>query len=240
MVLGIENLSHDFEILVDNIVKMLDKSADLNTFKLICNNVISSEKSLLFSKKDIEKIHESDSISGVFQCLQSHWRWDSHRLLLTLIRFSNSECALQKLMDFKSKVHCERKLDEFSSYFQAVHNSLSPGYTKMRAIIEKKFSEFTLKECDELDEHLARAFGTITFRPPFYEGLNCTEVTWHIPTECVSELLSKAYQARKLFKMLSVSFLRLMMLSFGRGSGLIYQRYIYICTYIHSIIKHHT
>ena len=205
MVLGIEDFSHDFEMLIDDTVKILEKSAKLNEFKLVCNNIISTEK-LLFSQKDIATIQDSDSVSDVFQCMQSHWRWDSHELLSTLIKFSDSQDALKKLKVFKKKVDYERRLDEFSGYFQSVHEPPPLGYTRMRAIIEKRFSEFTLKECKELNEHLARAFGSTTLRPPFYEGLSCTEAIWYIPTECVSELLSKAYKTRELFKMLLISF----------------------------------
>ena len=200
-----EKWSNDFEILVNYTAKILDKMDKMHTFNLVCCSIIS-ENPLLFSEEESATIRAGNSVSDVFHCLQGHWRWDSYHLLSTLIQLNKLPDALQKLKKFENEIENTIKLNEFSHRFQSMDRHPPPGYTKMRAILEKKYSEYTLKECNELDKHLARAFGNATLCPPFYEQSNSIQVIWHIPKESVKGLLSKAYQAKELFQLLSISF----------------------------------
>ena len=76
----------------------------------------------------------------------------------------------------------------------------------MIAIIEKDYSDFTVMECQELDDCLADAFGSVALPPANVEGFSSIKVTWYIPIEAVSGVLSKAYHSKELFKLLSISY----------------------------------
>lgn len=93
-------------------------------------------------------------------------------LTVNLNKLSGSQDAIQKLEEFEDEIDYTITLNEFSHQFQSLRRQTPPGYTKMRDILEKEYSEFTLKECKELDEHLASAFGTTTLCPPFYDESN--------------------------------------------------------------------
>ena len=203
----IEKWKADFEILVNDIEKLLVEMDNMDKIKLVSCTIIT-ENPLLFSEEEIAAIRAGNSVSDVFHLLQGHWRWDSHHLLSTLIQLNESQDSLTKLKNFEDEIENTIKLNEFSQRFQSMHRDPPPGYTKMGAILEKEYSEYTLKECKELDRHLASALGSTTLRPPFYEHYesNSIEVTWHIPKESVKGLLSKAYQAKELFQLLSISF----------------------------------
>ena len=202
----IDEYSLEFSALVADIAEILDKSANLNKLKSVCYTVTTPEKSLLFSQRESAEIRASNSVFDVFYHLRSHWRWDSHRLLVTLVKRCESQKALLKLKQFKNKIDYTKKLNEFSDYFCSLHKPLPPGYTRMRAIIEKDYSEFTIKACKKLDKFLASFFGSTTFRPPDYDESTSIQVTWYIPFEAVSDLLSKAHQVKEIFELLSISY----------------------------------
>ena len=201
-----DKLSLEFSAAVADIAEILDKSANLNKLKSVCYTITTPEKSLLFSAKKSAAIRASPSVFDVFYELRDHWRWDSHRLLFILIKRSGSQEALAKYEQFKNKVDYTKKLNELTTHFQSVQKSLPPGHTKMIVIIEKDYSDFTLKDCEEIDEYLADTFGSTTLPPPHFEQSSSIKVTWFIPIEAVSGVLSKAYQAKELFKLLSISY----------------------------------
>ena len=200
-----DKLSVQFATLVDDIAEILKNSANLDKFKLICDSIIT-EMPLLFSEKDSIAIQSSKSVFDIFYCLQDHWRWDSHHLLSTLIKLNESKDAMQKLNKFQESIDYTKTLNEFSGQFQFMQELLPPGYTRMKAIIEKNISIITLKECKKLNEHLARVLGGATLRPPIYEGSIPIRVTWYICSESVNGLLSKAYEAKKTFQLHAISF----------------------------------
>ena len=200
-------LSLEFSALLADVAEILDKSStNLNKLKSVCYSITTTEKSLLFSEKKTAAIRAGPSVFDVFYELRGHWRWDSHRLLFTLIKRSGSQEAMEKLIQFQNKINYTKKLIELTRYFQSVQKPPPPGYTKMIAIIEKDYSDFTLKECTELEEFLTDFFGSTALNPADYEESHSIKVTWYIPTEAVSGVLSRAYQGKELFKLLSISY----------------------------------
>ena len=200
-------MSLEFSALVADVADILHKSpAILNKLKSVCYSITTTEKSLLFSEKESAAIRASHSVFDVFYELRGHWRWENPRLLFTIIKRSGSREALKKYEQFQNKKKYTEKLSKLASYFQSVQKSLPPGYTRMIAIIEKDYSDFTVKECEELDEYLADVFNSVALPPADYEKSHSIKVTWYIPTEAVSGVLSKAYQAKELFKLLSISY----------------------------------
>ena len=201
----IKKFSEDFEALVNNILKIMDKPGNLDKFKLVCF-CIATENPLLFSKEESAAIQAKESVSKVFDCLRDHWRWDSHQLLSTVVELNESQDALQELKGFQNQIDYAIKLNEFCQ----LHEPPLAGYTKMRAIIEKDYSQFTLQECINLDKHLASVFGSTALHPPFYEQSNSIQVTWHILTESVNGLLNIAYRIKEqLFQLFSISFFQI-------------------------------
>ena len=201
----IDDLSLDFSAMVADVAEILHKSPTiLNKLKLVCYSITTTEKSLVFSEKESAAIRASPSVFDVFYELRDHWRWDSHRLLFTLIKRSGSRDAMEKLRQFQNKINYMKKLNEFTEYYQSVQKPPPDGYTRMIAIIDKDYSEFTVKECEELDEYLGDSFGSAALNPAIYERHDSIKVTWYIPTEAVSGVLSRAYQAKELFQLFSI------------------------------------
>ena len=203
-------LSLEFARLVCDVAEILNKSStNLNVLKLFLCTMKDLEGSLLFSKQKSAEIHSSETIYELFYHLRGHWRWDNYRLLYILIEKAKSQDALQKLIQFDNKVECTIKLKEFSDLIQSIHMSPPPGYVTMTAIIDKDYSEFTLNDCKQVDEYLARFYDGITFLPPTIENFNSIKITWYIPTEAVRGILSKAHKVKEIFQLLSISFFQI-------------------------------
>ena len=201
-----DELSLEFSAVVADVAEILEKTANLDKFKLVCCNVTTKGKSLILSENESSQIRASRSVFDIFYQLRNHWRWDNHRLLYTLIKRTGSQEAMDRLKQFRDKVDYTKKLNELSEYFQSVRKPPPAGYTKMRAIIDKDYTDFTVMDCTELNTYLATAFGSATLSPADYEPKASIQVTWYIPTEAVSGLLGIAYQAKETFQLLSISF----------------------------------
>ena len=224
-----DELSLEFSAMVADVAEILDKSAaNLNTLKSVCYNIATLEKSLLFSDKESAAIRASPSVFDVFYELRGHWRWDSHRLLFTLIKRSRSKEAMEKLIQFQKKINYTKKLIELTKYYQSVQKPPPLGYTRMIAIIEKDYSDFTVTECKELDEYLADFFGSMALCPFHPERSHSIKVTWYIPTEAVSGVLGKAYQAKGLLQLLSISYFEIDEVVIWNKKWLSLQ----VCTYV--------
>ena len=205
-----DQLSLEFSGLLVDVAEILNKSSTLlNRLKLFCYTIENSERSLLFSKEKSAEIYSSKTIFDLFYHLRGHWRWDSHHLLYILIEKAKSQEALQRLSQFEIKIEYATKLKELAVSFQSIYNSPPPGYVTMIAIIDKDYSEFTLNDSKELDEYLARFYGGSTFLPPNIENFNSMKITWYIPTEAVRDVLSKAYEIKEIFQMLSIIFFQI-------------------------------
>ena len=205
-----DKLSLQFSNLVCDVAEILNKSSsNLDKLKLFYCTIRDSEGSLLFSKQKSAEIHSSKTIYELFYHLRGHWRWDSHYLLYILIENVGSQEAKQKLNQFKDSIKYTLKLEELSDSFQSIYKSPPPGYVKMIAIIEKRYSELTLNDCKELDEYLAKFFGGKAFLPSNIEKFKSIKITWYIPTEAVRGVLNKAHENEEIFKLLSISFFQI-------------------------------
>ena len=201
-----DKLGQEFSELIINVAKILNESPDnVEKLKLICNTITPPEKSLLFSPQKSSEIRESTTVLDIFYHLRGHWRWDSHLLLFTLIKRTNSPEALEKVEQFQQKINYTKKLSEFSSSFKSVYKYPPPGYAKMIAIVKKNYTEYTLDDCRELNDYLASFFGSLTLIPPEIENFNSIRITWYIPSKIVSNILSAAHQIKELFQLLSIS-----------------------------------
>ena len=205
-----DELSLEFSGLVSDVAEILNKSsANLSKLKLYFCTIKDSERSLLFSKQESDKIYISKTIYDMFYHLRGYWRWDSHHLLYILIKRAGSQEALQKLNQFKNKIKYTTKLKDLADSFQSMYKSPPLGYVKMIAIVEKDYSEFTLNDCKQLDEYLAKFYDGKTFLPPNIENSNSIKITWYIPTEAVRDVLSKAHKIKEIFQVLSISFFQI-------------------------------
>ena len=201
-----DEFSLEFSACVADVAEILEKFANLNKFVLVCCNVTTPEKSLILTENEISQLRAGKSVFDIFVLLRDHWRWDNHRLLYTLIKRTGSQDAMDKLEQFRKKVDYTKKINELSQHCQSVCKPPPPGYTRMRAIIDKDYSEFTVKDCTELDKYLASALGSTTLNPPDFKPSASIQVTWYIPTEAVGAFLGRAYQAKETFQLLSISF----------------------------------
>ena len=152
--------------MVADVADILHKSPDvLNKLKLVCYTITTTENSLLLSEEENIAIRASHSVFDTFYELRGHWRWDNTRLLFALIKRSGSQEALAKYEQFQNKVNYSKRLKELTEYCQSVQKPLPSNYTRMIAIIEKDYSDFTVRECQELDNCLADAFGSVALSP---------------------------------------------------------------------------
>ena len=193
-------MSLEFSALVADIAEILDESVNLNKIKLVCCSITTPEKFGVFSERKRAAIRDCLSVYDIFYELRDHWRWDSHHLLLTLIKRTGSQEAMERFEQFENKKVFATELKNLTDYFQSTNKSLPPGYTRMTAIIEKDYADFSLRDCMELEEYLKNCIGSSkeSVIPDQWEKSNPIKVSWYICTKVVSSLLSKVHQVKTI------------------------------------------
>jgi len=145
-------------------------------------------------------------VEELFYELRGHWRCDSHDLLYSLVKKSGSQKAMDKLILFRKKVLSNRKLKEVYEKSIYMQSPLPDGYSEMRAVVEKDIEEITIEECEHIVSVLTSYLGEQPLPAPDYEDYHSIKITWYISTEAVGRVLKRAYQAKEIFPLLSISF----------------------------------
>ena len=195
-----DDASVDFNAVVFDIANILENAlkhtGDIEKFKCLCYGLTTNDQ-LFFSTAEKDAIRACKTFHELFSEIHRSMRWNSHRLLNTIILRADLPEAATRLEQYKTKINYQIKLR--SIFDKCAVNEKQPpdGYTKMVAIINKDYTQITVGEYKEIEDFLSTHLSEL---PP----ANCArhhsvQLTWYIPTAAVVPLLIKAYQAREYF-----------------------------------------
>ena len=195
-----EEASLEFTAVVADVADELEKcdNKHINKVKTVCYNLKTTQGKPVLSANDKEKIKTSKSMFDIFEVIDPHWRWNSHRLLFLIIKRVQSPKALELLENFRRKINYQIKIKNICTYFQQSKKPPPVGYTRMEAIIDKDYSEISLEEFSELEEFVNQYLDII--QPPIkVSPSESIEVVWLVSIEMVESLCSKVFQYKEVF-----------------------------------------
>ena len=205
----IDDLSVEFGAVVSDIAEELEQCIQkkLEKLKLVCYHLTDGRNKLILSQYEKDQIKHSKTVYDIFEVVSPHWRWNSHRLLVTIIKRVKSPRALEMLDRFKKKIDYKSKLKSVHDLLERRNEPFPPGYCKMVAIVDKDYSEITLEEVSELEKFVEEYLGVRGFSEVHPSNSVC--VLWHVPIAAVKSLSTKARQYKDGFILESFLYLKI-------------------------------
>ena len=195
-----DDASIDFNAVVFDIAEILEKAlkqtGDIEKFKCLCYGLTTNDQ-LFFSTAERDAIKACKSFHELFSEIHRSMRWDSHRLLNTIIFRTGLPEAAAKLEQFENKIDYQIKLKQFFDKCAANEEAPPKGYTEMVAIVNKDYTQITAGEYKEIEDFLSTHLNELPL--PKRAKLDSVQFIWYIPILAVPQLLLKAYQAREVF-----------------------------------------
>jgi len=197
-----DEASMEFGTVIADIAEELDNCAsskqNLENIKIVCCHLTNGYNIPLLSQEDKSRITKCQTIYGIFIVMQPHWNWYSHRLLLIIIKRVKSLKAKEMLKKFEEKINYAMKLKAINERLKANRLPVPQGYCKIKAIIDKDYSEITLGEYLEIETFVS---GCLDLPQPSSEinESESIEIVWYISTATVDNLKSKALQYKETF-----------------------------------------
>ena len=193
-----DDASIDFRAVVFDIAEILENelkhTGDINKFKCLCYGLTTNDQ-LFFSTAERDAIRGCKSFHELFSEIHRSIRWDSYRLLNTIILRTRLPEAAAKLQQFEKKIEYQMKLKDFFDNWLAKDDRPPDGYTEMVAIVNKDYTQITVGDYKEIEDFLSIHFNEL---PPHKRARHhSVQFTWYIPIIAVPLLLQKAYQARE-------------------------------------------
>ena len=205
-----EEASLEFTAVVADVAGELEKcdNKDINKVKTVCYNLKTPNGKPVLSSDDKEKIKTSNSMFDIFEVIDPHWRWNSHRLLFLIIKRVQSPTALELLEKFRRKINYQIKIKDIYKHFQHSKQPVPIGYTRMEAIIDKDYSDISLEEFSELEKFVDQHLGIIQC-PIEVNQSKSIEVVWLVSIKAVDSLCSIVFKYKetllcKSFKSLKI------------------------------------
>ena len=154
----------EFAAIVSRIEEKLTKTNEaenLNAIKSICGYLPINDKidTPMFTAEQLKEIDACSNIRDIFRKMRFYLRWDDHLILSAIIRRLDSEECEEILGKFQSKIDCQMKLEQIFEECKKHKQEVPKGYTKMVAIVNKKYSRITKEEYDELKCFIAEHCG---------------------------------------------------------------------------------
>ena len=186
--------SIEFSAVVADIAAELDKCVNTNIdlVKTVCYNLTTNYNKALLSRKDKKKIKKCQSIYDIFEIVHPHWRWDSHRLLFTIIKRFNCPEALELLQKFEKKIDCQMKIEAVYAHIQCNKLPVPEGYAEVKTIINKDYNDVTLEQFSVLEAFVAKHLDIIQC-PIEVNPAQSIQVIWLVCIEAVDSLCSRAF-----------------------------------------------
>ena len=202
--------SIEFSAVVADIAAELDKCVNKNIdqVKTVCYNLTTNCNKALLSQRDKKKIKKCKSMYDIFEIVHPHWRWDSHRLLFTIIKRFKCPEALELLQKFERKIDCQMKIKEVYAHIQYNKLPVPEGYAEVKTIIKKDYNEVTLEQFVVLEEFINKHLGII--QCPFeVNPAQSIQVIWLVCIEAVDSLCSRAFECKEAFLQNSFTYLKI-------------------------------
>ena len=195
-----DEASKQFGTVVADVAEELSSTyseQNLEKVKNICYRFTNGHSTPLLSQKDKDRIKSCDDILGVFLVMQPYWNWCSHYLLMKMIQRFGSLKAKRILEKFEKRINYSMKLKTI--YEKIMENKLQvpQGHCKMIAIINKNYSEVTLKEWLETELIIFECLD-VPQPPSEINTSQGIETVWYISTAAVNSLRSKGEQHKEV------------------------------------------
>ena len=204
----------EFATVVSHIEKILqvNEKQYLDAIKSICAYLpISSSSEDLFTADQLKKIDACGSIREIFRQLRFHLRWDDHLILTAILdRLESEECE-ELLGKYESKIDYQMKLEQIYKEFTEQQEEVPTGFSKMVAIVKKKFSRITKEEYDQLKSFIAEHCGVEPYVLSPFVKMSSSSVLleWMIPPTAVSHMVEMASKNKSLFIKTSLIFIQI-------------------------------
>ena len=200
----------DFSAVVADVVAELENCVNKNIEKVkaVCYNLKTPQDKPVLSVNDKKKIKSCESMYDIFEVMEPHWSWHSHRLLFIIIKRVKCPEALGLLEKFNKKINYQMKIKSIYKHFE--HNKLPvpSGYVRMVAIIDKDYDDISLEEFSELEEFVSTYLGIIQC-PYKVNQSQSIEVIWLVSIEAADTLRSKILQHKEIFLQKSFLYLKI-------------------------------
>ena len=128
-------------------------------------------------------------------------RWDDHLILTAILDRLDSEESEEILGKFQSKIDCQMKLEQIFEECKKHKQEVPTGYTKMVAIINKKYSRITKEEYDQLKCFIAKHCGVESYvLSPFLNMLpSSLLLEWLVPSTAITHMVETATNNKNIF-----------------------------------------
>ena len=196
------------EILTEN-----NEVENLKAIKSICGYLPLSDNSnkLMFSSEQLEEIDACNNIPAIFRQLRFHLRWDDHLILAAILNRLDSEECEELLGKFQSKIDCQMKLKQIFEEYKDQKQEVPKGFTKMVAIVNKRYSRITKEEYDQLKCFIAEHCGVESYvLSPFLNmSPSSLLLEWLVPSTAITHMVETATKNKHIFIKESFTFLQI-------------------------------
>ena len=207
----------EFVSIVSRIEEILMKSNEvenLKAIKSICGYLPISNNSnkLMFTAEQLEEIDACSKISGeIFRKLRFHLRWDDHLVLTAIIERLDSEECEELLGKFESKIDCQMKLEQIFEECKKHNEEIPKGFNKMVAIINKKYSQITKEEYDQLKCFITEHCGVESYVLSPFLNMSSSSLLleWLVPSTAITHMVETATYNKYIFIKESFVFLKI-------------------------------
>ena len=206
----------EFVSMVSRIEEILSESNEienLKAIKSICGYLPISNNSNkpMFTGEQLEVIDACDNIRAIFRELRFHLRWDDHLILAAILNRLDSEECEELLGKFQSKIDCQMKLEQIFEECKKHKQEVPKGFTKMVAIVNKKYSRVTKEEYDQLKCFIAEHCGVESYvLSPFLNmSPSSLLLEWLVPSTAITHMVETATKNKQIFIKESFTFLQI-------------------------------
>ena len=155
----------------------------------------------MFTDEQLEEIDACSKIRDIFGQFRYHLRWDDHLILAAILDRLDSEECEELLGKFQSKIDCQMKLEQIFEECKKQKQEVPIGYDKMVAIVNKKYSQITKEEYDQLKCFIAEHCGVESYvLSPFLSMLQSSLLLeWLVPSTAITHMVETATKNKHIF-----------------------------------------
>ena len=188
---------------IEEILSESNEIENLKAIKSICGYLPISDSSNkpMFTGEQLEVIDACDNIRAILRELRFYLRWDDHLILSAILnRLDYKECE-ELLGKFQSKVDCQMKLEQIFEECKQHKQEVPKGFTKMVATVNKKYSQITKEEYDQLKCFIAEHCGVESYvLSPFLNmSPSSLLLEWLVPSTAVTHMVETATNNKHIF-----------------------------------------
>ena len=198
---------------IEEILRTNNEAENLNAIKSVCGYLRISNNSdkLMFTFEQLKKIDACSSVREVFREFRYHLRWDDHLILTAILHRLDSEECEELLGKFQSKIDCQMKLEEIFEKCKKQEQEVPKGFDKMVAIVNKKYSQITKEEYDQLKGFIAEHCGVESYvLSPFLSmSPSSLSLEWLVPSTAITHMVETSTKNKHTFIKASLIFIRI-------------------------------